>query len=228
MQRILIADVETTGFSSKDGIAELAFIEIGEDMNETMRFESLINPGCPMSPGASAVNGITDEDVADSPTMEEILQRFDPNYFEDVFLIAHNASFDRRFLNKFWTITGELCTLEAARQIYHGAENHKLQTLCYELDLNDITKRNRSDILAHSAMSDVEDLFALLKRMTNDTREILPSFHEGVYKPQKITIMPFGKHKGSKLKEVPKKYLEWVLTLDNLDNDLKNAILKLN
>ena len=40
MQRIIVADTETTGFSPKtEEIVEIAFIEIDEDLNEVLRFE---------------------------------------------------------------------------------------------------------------------------------------------------------------------------------------------
>jgi DNA polymerase III epsilon subunit-like protein len=227
MQRIIVVDTETTGFSPKtEEIVEIAFIEIDENFNELSRFEAMVNPGVPISPGASAVNGITDEDVVDCLSMEETLQNFGPDYFKDVFLIAHSARFDRSFLKKFWNITGELCTLKAARQLYPEAENHKLQTLRYWLKLDNAIGE-RKDNLAHSAMGDVVLLLALLKRMVKDSGKPLAVFHEDVDRPKEIIVMPFGKHKGMKLRSLPKAYVTWLLNLDRLDGDLEASLRKL-
>jgi len=227
MQRILIADTETTGFSTtKDGICEISFLEVDEELTEVLRFEKLINPGVPISPSASAVNGITDEDVKNCPSMEEALKGFGSDYFDDVFLLAHNSPFDRRFLKKFWTINGDFCTLKAARYLYPQAENHKLGTLRYWLKLDTDTE-DRKDALAHSALGDVLVTLALLKRMIKDSGKTLPQLHDLICKPKKITTMSFGKFKGMKLRALPKNYVKWLLTLEKLDDDLRTALLKL-
>lgn len=227
MQRIIVADTETTGFNPKtEEIVEIAFVEIDEGFNEISRLETIVNPGVPISPGASAVHGITDADVIDYPSMERTLQNFEPDYFKDVFLIAHNARFDRSFLKKFWNITGELCTLKAARQLYPQAENHQLQTLRYWLKLNSAIGE-RKDNLAHSAMGDVVVLLALLKRMIKDSGKSLSLFHEDVDRPREITTMSFGKHKGTELKDLPKTYVQWLLKLKDLDSNLEASLRKL-
>jgi len=227
MQRIILADVETTGFSPKtEKIVEISFMEVDEGLNVLNKFESKVNPEIPIPPSSSAIHGLTDEDVKNSPTLEEVINEFELDYFNDVFLIAHNSPFDRRFLKKVWTVNGEFCTLKAARYLYPQAENHKLGTLKYWLKLdNDIG--DRKDALAHSALGDVLVLFSLLKRMLEDSKRTLHQLYELVYQPQEINFMPFGKHKGLKLRSLPKQYVKWLLTLENLDQDLKTALLKL-
>jgi len=226
-QRLLISDTETTGFNpTKDGIVEIAFVEVSESLIELSRFEKIVNPNIPISASASATHGLTDKDVLGCPTVEEALKRFEPDYFEDVFLIAHNAQFDLRFLKKYWQITGIFCTLKAARFIYPEAPDHKLGTLRYWLKLdNDLGVRK--DILAHSALSDVEVTLTLLKRMVKNSGLTLPQLHEEIYKPKKITHMTFGKLKGTKLEDLPKKYVTWLLTLKDLDVDLRNSLVKI-
>lgn len=61
-------DVETTGLSSSygDKICEIGFLKCrGDKVIDS--FETLINPKRPISPGASAINGITDDMVVDAP-----------------------------------------------------------------------------------------------------------------------------------------------------------------
>ena len=68
---LIFFDIESTGLSiSSDRIVELCFIKVHPNGNEeaqTLRF----NPLIPISPEASAVTGITNEDVKDCPTFKE-------------------------------------------------------------------------------------------------------------------------------------------------------------
>lgn len=70
-------DVETTGLEPGSRIVELAaqrFDALTGDVSAS--FETLINPGMPMPPDTAKMNGITNEMLADAPTMSEALQRF--------------------------------------------------------------------------------------------------------------------------------------------------------
>lgn len=67
-RRLVFFDCETTGVDPyQDRIVELA-IHVSGMHPVTTR----INPGRPIPPEASAVHGITDEDVSDAPRFEEI------------------------------------------------------------------------------------------------------------------------------------------------------------
>ncbi|MBQ5879325.1 MAG: 3'-5' exonuclease, partial [Alistipes sp.] len=64
---IVFFDLETTGVNtSSDRIVEISLIKVmpnGEEIAKTRR----INPEMPIPPEATAVHGITDEDVKDAP-----------------------------------------------------------------------------------------------------------------------------------------------------------------
>jgi len=46
--------------------------------------------------------------------------------------------------------------------------------------------------------------------------------------PRKIHKMSFGKHRGKNLSELPKDYVNWLLTkADNIDSDLRASLLAL-
>lgn len=220
MQRIFVADVETTGLDAKqDQIVELSYVEIDEDFNEVSRLSTKVNPQMAICPAASAVHGITNNDVAEAPLLIEVLQDLGEGYFEDAFLIAHNAQFDQRFLSYHWEIQGVFCTLRAARKMYPEAPNHKLQTLRFYLDL-DVDR----EAAAHSAEGDVAVLVALLQKMVSDSGESLPDFVELMMKPIQVDVMPFGKYKGCSLNSLPKSYTKWLFTLPDLDSDLKASL----
>lgn len=94
--QIVIVDFETTGVGPNARPVEVAWIQVDHDLNETARAGSLVNPGIPIEPEASAVNGITDDMVATSPTLEHFLRSIqgDPFAHGHTLVIAHNAPFD--------------------------------------------------------------------------------------------------------------------------------------
>lgn len=219
MTRFVVLDTETTGFRDADEIVELAWVEIDQDGEVVRAHASLIDPEIPIPPDASAVHGITDEDVADSPTMAEYLTTAShPFDCDDVIPFAHNWPFDRRFLIKHIpTLDRGACTVRLARVIYPDTPNHKLQTLRQVLNLS-------VEGEAHRAAGDVSVLLALINRMRQDTGLGLFDLFELSNEPFPVTQMPFGKHKGMPLTELPPGYVTWLLSLPNLSDDLRHAL----
>ncbi|HEY1224017.1 MAG TPA: DNA polymerase III subunit epsilon [Brevundimonas sp.] len=100
MAREIVLDTETTGFDPKTGdrLIEVGCIEI-EDLLPTGRtFHRLVNPERLIPPGAIAVHGITDDKVRDAPKFHEIVADL-MEFIGDAPVIAHNAAFDRAFIN---------------------------------------------------------------------------------------------------------------------------------
>lgn len=100
MAREIVLDTETTGFDPKTGdrLIEVGCIEI-EDLLPTGRtFHRLVNPERLIPPGAIAVHGITDDKVRDAPKFHEIVADL-MEFIGDAPVIAHNAAFDRGFIN---------------------------------------------------------------------------------------------------------------------------------
>lgn len=94
----VVFDLETTGISpKKDEVIEISAVKVrsGQVVGE---FTTLVNPGRPIPLGASAVNGITDDLVADAPPFCEVIRDFF-DFVEDYVLVGHNIhSFDMKFL----------------------------------------------------------------------------------------------------------------------------------
>lgn len=100
MAREIVLDTETTGFDPKTGdrLIEVGCIEI-EDLLPTGRtFHRLVNPERLIPPGAIAVHGITDDKVKDAPKFHAIVADL-MEFIGDAPVIAHNAAFDRGFIN---------------------------------------------------------------------------------------------------------------------------------
>ncbi|MFF5213502.1 exonuclease domain-containing protein [Streptosporangium sp. NPDC000396] len=115
-QGYVVVDVETTGFSPAKGdrICEIALVSLDAEGATVDEWHSLINPR--RSTGAVHVHGITDEMVADAPVIEEVLDAIWQRVAGRV-LVAHNISFDLRFLKVLpgsqW-LSETLCTQRLA------------------------------------------------------------------------------------------------------------------
>jgi DNA polymerase III epsilon subunit family exonuclease len=125
-----VLDVETTGLTPHfgDRICEVALLRC-RGGRELSRFQSLVDPGRPISPGARAVSGITDEEVAGAPTFGEVAQMV-LDFVEDSAIVAHNAPFDLSFLSRELEICGYsaitsvvIDTLALARHCYRFPSN---------------------------------------------------------------------------------------------------------
>lgn len=94
----VLFDLETTGISANyDEVIEISAVKVrsGKIVDE---FSTLVNPGRTIPYGASAVNHIYDEMVADAPEFQEVLPLFLAFIGNDI-LVGHNiAAFDMKFL----------------------------------------------------------------------------------------------------------------------------------
>jgi DNA polymerase III epsilon subunit family exonuclease len=158
---LVVLDLETTGLYPAHGDR---IVEVGAaryaDGALVAEFESLVNPRMPISPGASRVNGLTDEMVAHAPVIEEVL----PSLLEFVgpeTIIAHNADFDLAFLSAACADVGHapvrnasVCTLKLARSTIPWLSRYSLDHLVEVLRLDAVVR--------HRALGDVRATWALL------------------------------------------------------------------
>lgn len=139
----VVFDLETTGMSpDKDEIVEISAIKVkdGEIVDE---FSSLVNPGMPIPAGASSVNGITDDMVADAPGFEEVFELFLEFIGEEV-LVGHNiAGFDMHFLyryaKQYWDKTLDnnyVDTVVIAKKCFPQMAHRRLTDLAAHYKLN--------------------------------------------------------------------------------------------
>lgn len=221
--KILVADTETTGVDKAAKMVELGFSEVSPDLLPLGNFESLVDPEMHIPFGASAVHHILDRHVENSPTVEELFDIvLKDRDFSDIWLVCHNVQFDIRFLSPFMNISKQICTLRAAKRFYPDAESHKLMALAYELELP-LPSTGES----HRALYDVEVTLELLKRILSDSGMTLGELADLLNKPQRVEKIAFGKHKGSKLTDIPPSYISWLLNQDTLDADLRWSLEEL-
>lgn len=152
---LVVFDFETTGLSPDMGDRS---IEIGAVLIEngkiTDRFQQLMNPGVRIPLFIENLTGITNAMIKESRTNAEVMSDF-YDFIAGHNLVAHNASFDERFLRaefkriKKTFAAGIACSLLAARRILPQAPNHQLATLAAYKNLP-------SDGVYHRALADAE------------------------------------------------------------------------
>lgn len=135
----VVLDTETTGRDpEKDRVIELGmvFFEFDPDTGVVYRivdvFNELQDPGMPIPPEATAVNGITDELVKGK--VIDAQQVTDRITYVDV-VIAHNAAFDRAFCEKEWPVFKSKAWACSVKQVDWEAEglgSAKLEFIAYK------------------------------------------------------------------------------------------------
>jgi DNA polymerase-3 subunit epsilon len=167
---VVVLDFETTGLSP--GVGDRA-IEIGavriEDGEVTARFQELMNPGQRVNSFIESYTGITNAMLTHARPCEEVMRDF-AEFIDGYNLVAHNASFDKRFLDAelqriSMGYTGQFsCSMLAARRIFQQAPDHKLGTLIKFMHIP-------VEGVFHRALYDSEMTAKLWLAMLHDVRE---------------------------------------------------------
>ncbi|QDV05642.1 DNA polymerase III PolC-type [Planctomycetes bacterium Poly30] len=139
---IVVVDTETATLSGAPHLLEVGAIRV-QDGEVIDQFETLVAPAVEIDEEATAIHGITDEDIRRAPLAKDALTRF-TEWVGDDWLCAHNAGFDARVFGFEHARTGApvpaapfLCTVKLARRHIPESPDHKLETLCQHLDLDE-------------------------------------------------------------------------------------------
>ncbi|NLG29381.1 MAG: WYL domain-containing protein [Chloroflexi bacterium] len=160
-------DVETTGLepSYGDRICEVAILRCA--CGETLeRYEQLVNPLRPISPGAFAVNRISEAMLRDAPTFPQVAARVSA-LLDGAAVVGHNVAFDLGFLSAELRQAGQplaqTLALDTCRLARHTvlAQGYSLSRLSRHFGLP-------SNGREHRAMADAETTRALFERLVND------------------------------------------------------------
>src|SRR5690606_36822177 len=159
------------------------------------------NSGRSISPVVIKIHGITDDDVAG-------LERFELDAFElPQYLIGHNVRFD-------WRVIGSpsaklLCTVRLARVAFPEWSAYG-QSKGIEQVLGQGGASSRA-VAAHDALGDARMCY-LLYQACCERVEIAPTdfsaAHAIANKANPLSKMPFGKHEGMPIKDVPISYVK--------------------
>ncbi|MBI2769096.1 MAG: 3'-5' exonuclease [Burkholderiales bacterium] len=206
MNPIAVIDFETTGLSPTmgDRATEIAIVML-EDGKIVSRYQSLMNAGVRISGFIESYTGITNAMIQAAPPAEEVMAEAS-RFVGDAPMVAHNASFDRRFwsaeLERFGYDAAPpnmrapfACTMLLSRRLYPEARSFRLGSLAAFHDLSFSSR-------AHRAMADAEVAALLLARIQRDLErryDVFDPCHELLVKVQ-------GWQKG-KVSEGIRKYL---------------------
>ena len=228
---LVFFDLETTGVNiCKDRIVEISYLKIspnGKEEGKTRR----INPGMPIPPEATAIHGITDEDVKDCPTFKEIAKSL-ASQIEGCDLAGFNSNrFDipllaEEFLRANVNIDLSKRKFVDVQTIFHKMEQRTLQAaykFYCDKELDD----------AHSAEADTKATYEVLKAqldrypdLKNDVKFLseYSSFTNNVdfagrmiYNDKGEEVINFGKYKGRLVTDVLQTdpgYYAWIMSGD--------------
>lgn len=158
MKREIIFDTETTGMDpfKGDRIVEIGCVEVENLVPTGRTFHKYINPERDIPAEAIAVHGITNERVKNEPVFLAIADEF-YEFIGDAALVAHNASFDMKFIN--WELgqcgykpvepSRVVDTLAIARRQAPGAPA-SLDALCKRFGIDNSNRK------LHGALLDAE------------------------------------------------------------------------
>ena len=169
MSRIAVIDFETTGMSPVlgDRATEVAIVML-ERGQVVDRFQSLMNAGVHIPSFITQLTGISNQMVATAPRAEQVMADA-ARFVGAAPMVAHNASFDRRYWQAELALAGRpapqpfACTVLLSRRLYPEASSHKLGALVQRLRLAQTGA-------AHRAMVDAEMAAALLTQMQHELR----------------------------------------------------------
>ncbi len=228
---IIFFDLETTGVdTTNDRIVEISMIKVMPDGTEIPKTRR-INPEMPIPPEATAIHGITDEDVRDEPTFAQIAKSlaqfiqgcdfggFNSNRFDLPMLVEE-------FLRVGVNVDLKRCRFIDVQNIFHKMEQRTL-VAAYKFycdkDLED----------AHSAEADTRATYEVLKaqigrygELENDIDFLADFSSRGetadfagriLYNEKGEEIFGFGKHKGKLVSEIFRtepSYYDWMMNGD--------------
>ncbi|MCO6498965.1 MAG: 3'-5' exonuclease [Vicingus serpentipes] len=230
-QPIAFFDLETTGLNiASDRIVEISIIKIMPNGDKEIKTK-LINPTIPISKEASAVHGITDEDVKDKATFKEIAEELD-QFIQNCDLGGFNSNrFDIPLLAEEFLRAGidfdiSKRNLIDVQNIFHKMEKRTLVAAYKFYCDKDLTD-------AHSAEADTTATYEILEAQIQKYDELkndmnfLADFSQQtknvdllgriVYNEKGVEVFNFGKHKGKSVRAVYQKepgYYNWMMNGD--------------
>ncbi|MGP8215052.1 MAG: exonuclease domain-containing protein [Bacteroidia bacterium] len=228
---IAFIDLETTGTSiGSDRIVEISILKLLPDGNQEV-FTFRVNPTIPIPAEVSAIHGISDKDIKDSPTFKELA----PKLFQIIDpcdLAGYNSNkFDIPLLVEEFLRAGVDFDMQNRKcidvqNIFHKMEQRTLSAAYRFYCDKDLVN-------AHSAEADVKATFEILMAQLQKYDSLQPNvtyLHNfsavndnvdlagRIVRDKKgVEVFNFGKHKGKPVMEIFKSepsYYNWMMEGD--------------
>jgi DNA polymerase-3 subunit epsilon len=224
-------DLETTGISiSADRIVEISVLKITPEGKEEW-LESRINPEMPIPPKSTAIHGISDKDVASSPTFKEIAKNL-TTFLEGCDLAGYNAlKFDIPVLAEEFLRVNVDFNFKKRKyvdvQVIFFKKEQRTLSAAYQFYCNKSIKN------AHSSKADTQATYEVLKSqldmytdLVNDVEKLSEfSAHNTsadfvgriIYDENGVETFNFGKYRGKTVEQIFKddpSYYSWMMNGD--------------
>ncbi len=228
---LVFFDLETTGVdTAKDRIVEISMVKVMPDGEEIVRTR-LINPQMHIPEDATAIHGITDEDVKDQPTFAQIAKSL-YKFIEGCDFGGFNSNrFDLPMLVEEFLRAGVDVDFKSRKFIDVQNIFHKMEQRTLVAAYKFYCDKDLTD--AHSAEADTRATYEVLKaqldryaELQNDVAALAEFSARGEtadyagrigYNEKGEEIFNFGKYKGVKVSEVFQRepsYYDWMMKGD--------------
>lgn len=255
---LLFFDIESTGLNiATDSIIELSFVKVfpdGEERIKTWRilpWDYVSRCQRPISPSASAVNGVKDEDLVGCPRFFEVVDEV-VEWIGDSDLAGFNsAKFDlpmlaeeieriRFHLGKDIPVNLHDKMMVDVQTIYHFKEPRNLKAAyrfyCGGDDFENAHTAEADTVATYQVLKGQLDMYDDLKNDVGSLSSIggrpraVDYAGRLIYNDNKEAVVSFGKHKGRTAREVYRtepSYFSWIMNGEfTLDTKRQFALLK--
>ena len=163
MARAIVLDTETTGLDPRTGhrLIEIGCVEVVDYMPTGRTFHRYVHPERDIDPEAERVHGISLAMLEGKPRFHEVCEDF-LEFVTDAPLVAHNAAFDRGFINHELTLCGRealpeprwVDTLSLAQKRFPGMYN-SLDALCKRFKVSLATRDKHGALIDANLLAQV-------------------------------------------------------------------------
>ena len=195
-----VLDVETTGLSARNNrVIEIGIVKV-KNLKVVDKYNTLINPGCDIPYFITQFTGISNSDVAYSPSFYDTAEEIE-EFIGNSIVSGHNLSFDEGFLSCEFARNGfeplsnlSVCTLKLSRKIFPSLKSKSLGSVSEYLGI-----KNRD---SHRALADAEAtaqiLIKLIKKLSKEkgikTIQQLFEFQTSVVPSNQVIKLPKDIH----------------------------------
>ncbi|TNE66989.1 MAG: 3'-5' exonuclease [Bacteroidetes bacterium] len=228
---IIFFDLETTGLNViRDRIVQIAMVKLFRNGSDPAEFNTLVNPGIPISEEAMSVHGITPKDLANKPTFRQLADkiwefigdsdlagynsnRFDvPMLMEEFARVGMEFDVSRRRLIDVQRIFYKMepRTLKAAYRLYCGKELTDAHDAL--ADVRATIDVFRGQLIAYEQIDLIDEDGNIIPRPIRNDMQLLHDFTNDLnfldatqrlrVQPDGVVVFNFGKYQGQPVKEV--------------------------
>ena len=239
---IACIDLETTGTSiTQDRIVEISIIKLFPNGDREAKTR-LVNPGVPIPAEATAIHGISNEDVANEPSFQALANGIN-NYLAECDLCGYNSNkFDIPLLTEEFLRCGLNVDFRDRHLVDVQAIYFKKEPRTLSAALKYYCQRDMEN--AHSAEADAQATIDILLAQLDRYEDLTPTvaaldeytkgedfmdYSRRIKRVNGIAVFNFGKYKDKPVQEIMRlepQYYDWIMKGD-FALDTKNVLTRL-